>query len=147
MERLSGFFFERHGQLRSNYQHDLEEQANRFVSGLTFGGEREVLLDAGDKGLILYHHGPEIKKKPRFPNSKEVLTGNEYVFFEYRTDTDYYHIVGSVDRLRQFTLVGVDHYAVQKRRYSPVSMIRYQGVIRSVTDILKEIELPIAYGE
>ena len=142
MERLFDRFIEIRQQWRPSYVSELEAQAGRFMSGLTYGAKDEKLFDAGDMGLIVYHYGFGKRVLPRLPIVTKIFTGQERVFLEYQHDKGLYHFVGSVDASRRFTLLKLERYQDGKGGYRRVSMSKHQEVIRGVLETLQKIELP-----
>jgi hypothetical protein len=138
MERLFNRFKEIRQQWRPGYVHELEEQASRVMSGLTYGVKDEKLLDAGDMGLIVYHYGSNKRVLPRFPYIPKIFTGKEYVFLEYQHAKGLYHFVGSVDDSKRFTLLKLERYQDGNGGYRRVSMSKHQEVIRSVLETLQK---------
>lgn len=137
MERYLDKIFPYRKPIDSGVINILESQVNIFVSELSPGETNTFLLDVKDKGLFLYHHGPEKKVVRGNPFAQEVPTGNEYVFIQYYNGKDYYQLVGSVSNHR-FTLIRLDQYKPGKS-YHPVNIDKNLGVIQTVTHILQEI--------
>lgn len=127
-------------QFKPRYVLDFEIEANKWMSGLTLGATKEFLLKAEDKGLILYHHGPEVRVIPSINFAREESTGNEYVFFEYLHCGAAYHLVGSVDTNKQFTFKELDRS--QGKEYHRISPRKHRDILTQVTQILREIQPP-----
>jgi hypothetical protein len=140
MERFRRTLSELHAQLKPAYIKQFETEAAKHVAGIRFGATEEFLLDARDKGLLLYHHGPEIRVFPATYFFQQELTGNEHVFFEYVKDEQAHHLVGSVDPHKRFRFIQLDTY--QGNGYRRVAVAKYKGIIEEVTRILQEINHP-----
>jgi len=142
MERLFNRFKEIRQQGRPGYVHELEAQASRLMSGLTFGNKGEELLNAVDQGLIVYHYSYNNRVLSGFPYVPKIFTGKEYVFLEYQHAKGLYHFVGSVDASKQFKLLRLERSHDSAGNYRRVLMSRHQEVIRSVLETLQKIESP-----
>ncbi|HUC94710.1 MAG TPA: hypothetical protein VMR19_01755 [Candidatus Saccharimonadales bacterium] len=140
MERLFNRFTEIQNQWKQSYVHELEIQANRFVTALTYGGKVETLLDSGDMGLFIYHSGPEKRVLLRFPFAVEIPTGRECVFLEYHHSKDSYHFMGCVGESKQFKLLKLEQ-SREGNGYHRVLMIKHSEVFRSVVETLQNIEI------
>jgi hypothetical protein len=140
MERFRHTLSELHDRLKPAYIRQFEAEAAKHVTGMHFGATNEFLLNVRDKGLLLYHHGPEIRAFPGTYFFHQELTGNEHVFFEYIKDEQAYHLVGSVDSHKRFRFIQLDTY--QGNGYRRVAVAKHKGIIEDVTRILQDINSP-----